>query len=269
MCVQHKVSHRQPTLPLQAHLCDVYWGKSKVNNNTPRSVTNPPPWANLDPRVLSPIPDKKTREARWDESFSHGNYLQRTEVKATSLRKRPASAGVRRRQQEQTITHHGKSSDDGVNNLQGGARRRPSSANERGRDVAYGGGGGGSSGASRCGNPSGARDSEVEQRRARFNSACGGVVGFSDGLEEGQHTGQGRKTGENSCGKRSSVYSTEEKEILAGGYRLTDRQEATFREFVAMLVDFDTCSTVCILGDAFREAQLATGLHNFTGCGAD
>ncbi len=147
MRVQINIPSRQLFFPTQAHLSDVYWGKSKVNNNTPRSVTNPPPWANLDPRVLSPIPDKKKREARWDESFYRGNCLQRNEVKAaTTLRKRPASAGVRRGQQELAHTHHGISSDDGLKKSQGRVRRRPSSANERGRHVAYGGGDGGGGG---------------------------------------------------------------------------------------------------------------------------
>ena len=58
-------------------------------------------------------------------------------------------------------------------------------------------------------------------------------------------------------------------EILSGGYNLDDNQESVFREFVALLVDFDSSSAADILRDAFHEAQLASGLHNFTGCGPD
>jgi len=221
------------------------------------------------------IPDKKKREARWDESFFRGNCLQRNEVKTnTTLRKRPASAGVRRGQQELANTHHGISSDDRLKQSEGGVRRRPSSANERGRHLAYGGGGGGGCGGSLsgCGDTSARRDTEVgriPQRRGRDGGALGGVGDLSGGPQGRQDKGNGEDHGENNRGERSTAYSIEEREILAGEYRLSDRQEAIFREFVAMLVDFDTCSTVSILDDVFREAQLATGLHNFTGCGAD
>lgn len=68
---------------------------------------------------------------------------------------------------------------------------------------------------------------------------------------------------------RNSVYSAEDVEILSGGYSLDDNQESVFRKFVDLLVDFDSCRAADILRDAFREAQLASGLHDFTGCEAD
>lgn len=64
----------------------------------------------------------------------------------------------------------------------------------------------------------------------------------------------------------NGVFSVEDIEILSGGYSLDDSQEAVFRKFVLLLVDFDSCSAADILRDAFCEAQQASGLHNFTGC---
>lgn len=269
----------------QAHLSDVYWGRSKVNNNTPRSMTNPPPWANLDPRVLSPIPDKKKRETHWDDSFFRGNCLQRNEIgtgskaNTTTLRKRPASAGVRRGKQEATSAKnagHGdgnSSNRGGANKLRRGVKSRPSSANVRGRGEAYAG--------------SGSSTTTRRDEAARFTAfaangrrgsraggmldyhACSSVGGGGGLLRRNTTDGGGSTNNVDNSGTNSGAYSVEEREILAGGYRLNSRQEATFREFVAMLVDFDTCSTVNILDDVFREAQLATGLQDFTGCGAD
>lgn len=247
-------------------MSDVYWGKSKVNNDTPRSVTNPPPWANLDPRVLSPIPDKKKREACWDDSFSRGNCLQPTVIrgksKPTAVRKRPASAGVRRGHQAPPSANnmnHGNSGSGGTNKMQGGVKSRPSSANVRGRDASYGS----------VGNSNTTRRSGTN---AQWGSGLYGTSGqhargcFSRGSASNTSGGD---NGRNNHGKSCGAFSTEEREILAGGYRLNERQEATFREFVAMLVDFDTCSMVRILDNVFRETQLATGLQDFTGCGED
>lgn len=264
----------------QAHLSDVYWGRSKVNNNTPRSMTNPPPWANLDPRVLSPIPDKKKREAHWDDKFFRGNCLQRNELGGSSkttatLRKRPASAGVRRgHQQEATNAKNaghgdGSSSRGGVNKLQRGVRSRPSSANVRGRGEAYAGGGRRDETNSFATLAANGRRGSGADAMSDYH-ACSSVDGSGGGLLRRKITNRGGSTSSNNnCGKNSDAFSVEEREILAGGYRLNSRQEATFREFVTMLVDFDTCSTVHILDDVFREAQLATGLQEFTGCGAD
>lgn len=240
----------------QAHLSDVYWGRSKVNNSTPRSVSNPPPWANLDPRVLSPIPDKKKREAQWDDKFFQGNSLgQNGGGRGPSVRplrrKRPASAGAIRGQQEATSAMVASQGERGE--VIGGARKqqarvkiRPSSADDRGRnDVA--------------GHTARRRDTNHadefaanRQRRPQYEAGgCGGGVDVANRGESG------------------IFYSPEEVDILAGGYRLNKRQESTFRDFVAMLVDFDACSVVHILDDAFREAQLATGLQDYTGYGAD
>lgn len=251
-----------------------------MNNNTPRSMTNPPPWANLDPRVLSPIRDKKKREAHWDDKFFRGNCLKRNVVGGgpktiTTLRKRPASAGVRRGQQEGTGGRNaghgdGSNSRGGVNKLQRGVKSRPSSANVSGRGEAYPGGGSSTATARRDETnrftafaANGRRGSGADDI-PDYHHACNSVGG--GGLLRRKITNRVGSTNNNND---SAACSVEEREILAGGYRLNSRQEATFREFVAMLVDFDTCSTVHILDDAFREAQLATGLQDFTGCGAD
>lgn len=252
-------------LPTQAHLSDVYWGKSKVNNETPRSVTNPPPWANLDPRVLSPIPDKKKREACWDDSFPLGNCLQPKEARRSSkpaaVRKRPASAGVRRGHQESPSANnmvHGNSSGSGdVKKLQGGVKGRPSSADVRRRDSAYDNIGNGYTTS---------RGDTITQRVPGVDGTSGYSAPGCSSRDSGSRTSGGDK-GRSNQGRGSGAFSTEEREILAGGYRLNASQESTFRDFVAMLVDFDTCSMVRILDDVFRETQLATGLQDFTGCG--
>lgn len=231
----------------------MYWGKSKVNNETPRSVTNPPPWANLDPRVLSPIPDKKKREACWDDSFPLGHCLQPKEVRRRSKpaagRKRPASAGVRREHQEPPS---GNSGSGGTKSLQGRVRNRPSSADVRGRDAA-------------CDNVG--NGYPKTQRVPGVDGTSGYNARGCSSRSSGNNTSGGDKGRSSNQRKAGGVFSTEEREILAGGYRLNENQEGTFREFVAMLIDFDTCSMVRILDDVFRETQLATGLQDFTGCG--
>lgn len=260
-----------------------------MNNNTPRSMTNPPPWANLDPRVLSPIPDKKKREAHWDDNFFRGNCLQRSDIgtgsktNVTAPRKRPASAGVRRGKQEATSAKnpgHGDGNSSisrgGANKLRRGVKCRPSSANVRGRGEAYARGSGSSTTTTRRDETTHFTAFAANERlgsRAGDASdyhACSSVGGGGGFLRRNTTNGGGSTTtNKDNSGKNSGAYSVEEREILSGGYRLNSRQEATFREFVAMLVDFDTCSTVNILDDVFREAQLATGLQDFTGCGAD
>ncbi|CAN0571813.1 unnamed protein product, partial [Ectocarpus sp. 12 AP-2014] len=158
-------------------------------------------------------------------------------------------------------------------------KRRPASARERDR------GGACKSGRKRGGIGDG--DSEAatarnDQNRPRTFGAIGqrgpaeDNASYSAGVSEGGGNLKREKnkqvwgeTGNNNRGSSRSAYSVEEREILAGDYRLNDEQESTFREFVTMLVDFDTCSTVQILDDVFREAQLATGLQDFTGCGSD
>lgn len=234
-----------------------------MNNDTPRSVTNPPPWANLDPRVLSPIPDKKKREACWDDSFPRGKCLQREEIRGSSkpsaIRKRPASAGVRRGRQEPpsaNSTDCCNSDIGGAKRLQRGVKSRPLSAKVRGSDAACGGGG----------------NSDSITKRSDTSALEGsGFDGNSGQLRGGSAHGS-RKTilgGDNgrNHGKSSGGFATEERDILAGSYSLNESQKTTFREFVAMLVDFDTCSMVRILDDVFRETHFATGLQDFTGCG--
>lgn len=278
--VSLKCHHNQT----QAHLSDVYWGRSQVNNNTPRSMANPPPWANLDPRVLSPISDKKKREAHWDDKFFRGDCLRRNErgnvskTTSTALRRRPASAGVRREQQEEATSANNAGHGNGngrrcVNKLKRRVNSRPSSANVRGRAEVYTG----------VGTSTTTRRDETNRLTTfaanwRGGSGVDGVSDFYTGSSVGvgdllrrEATSRRGSTNINNdnSGKNSGAFSVEEREILAGGYRLNSRQAATLRDFVAMLVDFDTCSTVHILDDVFREAQLATGLQDFTGCGAD
>lgn len=65
------------------------------------------------------------------------------------------------------------------------------------------------------------------------------------------------------------IFSDGDKSILNGQYQLNEQQESTFQQFVSMLVDFDTWSGVRIANDAFREAQLATSLRDFTGYGEE
>lgn len=254
----------------QAHLSGVYLGKSRVNNDVPKSLMNPPPWANLDPRVLSPIPDKKKREACWDDSFARGSCLQRKEVpggpKPTVVRKRPASAGIRRGHQEPPSANimergnRGNRGNGGAKQPQGGTKSRPSFANAPGRDAA-------------CGNVGNSdttrRSSDADVQRS---SGVYGALGFHArgcSSRRSDSSASGGDNGSNNRRKSCGAFSAEEKEILAGSYRLNERQEATFRDFVAMLVDFDTCSMVRIIDDVFRETQLATGLQDFTGCGED
>lgn len=59
----------------------------------------------------------------------------------------------------------------------------------------------------------------------------------------------------------------EERELLNVDYELDEEQKAVFGSFVGMLTSFDTCSMMSIIEDTFREAQSATGLQHFTGCG--
>lgn len=243
----------------QAHLSDVYGGQSKVNNSTPRSVATPPPWANLDPRVLSPIPDKKKREARWDDKFFRGNPLQsgtrsseRTPVPGrsglTTSRRRPASAGVRK----------GDESSTAINNT-GRLRGRPSSANVRGRET-HNGGTRHSSG----GEPNDLR--YVDGATIRRPRPSGDEPGNTSGGMDSARGGFARRGNGNGG---SNTFSPDEIRIITGEYQLDQKQEATYRAFVSMLVDFDTCIAFRVIDDAFREAMVATGLQDFTGCGEE
>lgn len=237
-------------------MSEVYGSRSKVNNATPRSMINPPPWANLDPRVLSPIPDKRQREARWNHKFFQGNCLhdqhrfaERSSVSGAgskSTRRRPASAGVRREAEASATL-----------NTRNTSRRqgRPSSATVRGRDFYTRNG----NDIIREGNDTSCVVGAMNKRQHSSidcNNLNGGVA-F-------QRQSCGRQGGTLSC---EGAYSQEEMEIIEGKYRLDGKQESIFREFVAMLVNFDTCAVVNIIDDAFREVQMVSGLENFTGCG--
>lgn len=249
----------------QAHLSDVYAGRSKVNNDTPRSVSNPPPWANLDPRVLSPIPDKKRREAHWDNKFSSGRCLQNearpggryshavSSDRPGGTRPRPASAGVRRGNDHAGTAKHREGNDK-----RGG---RPMSANVHGREPSdrdSDGFVGERNAADLCAGAASGR------RRRRPSDGPEFSLGGGDNLPPERIAKRGGVTR-----RRNSVYSAEDMKILSGEYKLDDNQESVYRKFVTMLVDFDSCSAADILRDAFREAQLANGLHSFTGCDAD
>ena len=164
----------------------------------------------------------------------------------SSARQRPASAGVRW-------------SNEVDSRFSGAARqgKRSSSANARGRNI-YGKHNGDDYGgmrnnlgwfqegatSTRRGTSSGERDDRPgEGYRRRFY-------------------GHRRKSG----GSGGVLHqSQEERNIAEGTYTLDETQKATFRTFVAMLVDFDTCIAAQILDDAFIEAQLASGLQDFTG----
>lgn len=256
----------------------MYAGRSKVNNNTPRSVSNPPPWANLDLRVLSPIPDKKRREANWDNQFSAGNCCLQNEARPAAgrysyavssgrpksgARPRPASAGVRR----------GNDNVGTLNCRDGNAKRgrgaRPMSADVRGREPSTRESDGCCVGER---NAAEYRTVGAASSRRRRHPSDGSDY-YPGGDEEGNVP---RKSGVKRGGGSShryinsnSVYSAEDMDILSGGYSLDDNQQSAFRKFVALLVDFDSFNAAVILRDAFREAQLASGLHDFTGCGAD
>lgn len=249
----------------QAHLSDVYAGRSKVNNDTPRSVSNPPPWANLDRRVLSPIPDKKRREDHWNNDFSSGRCLEDeprsggryphaiSSGRPGGTRPRPASAGVRR-----SNDHAGTANRREGNAKTGG---RPMSANVRGRDASDGysdGFVGERNAADLCGGAASGRRRRRPSDRSEFCPGRGESLLRENVAKRG-----------GVVHRRNSIYSPEDREILDGGYKLDDNQESVFRKFVTMLVDFDSCIAADILRDAFREAQLANGLHNFTGCDAD
>ena len=251
----------------------MYAGRSKVNNGTPRSVSNPPPWANLDPRVLSPIPNKKKREANWNNTFSSEKFCLQDGVRPTAgryshvvssgrpksgSRPRPASAGVRR----------GNGNDGTTNRRDGNAKTargaRPMSANVRGREPSQGqsDGWGGERDAAdyTVGEASGRRRRHPSDGSEFYPGGGGGNI-----PRENVENLRGGLTRRN----RDGVFSAEDMEILSGGYSLDDSQEAVFRKFVLLLVDFDSYSAADILRDAFCEAQLASGLHNFTGCLAD
>lgn len=217
----------------------------------------PPPWANLDPRVLSPIPNTKKREAQWDDTFAYGPQLdfsatatgrdtsRSSQVAKTNARRRPASAGIRRGDADDEIRHRGSAAST---RRSGG---RPSSATVFGRET---------------------RDLEesgvVIGRAGRRSTTT-----YSDATE-----GQANADGNFACdveGVVGDVYpdgdrgelSLEEKELVQGGYTLDEEQRKVVRSFIQILVGFDTCSMMSIIDDAFREAQSATGLQDFTGCG--
>lgn len=165
-------------------------------------------------------------------------------------RKRPASAGSFRGKEEGTnamAASHGGRGDavSGVRKQQGRTKIRPSSATVRGRnDISS--------------HTPGLTDYNylhdfAASRQQGLPYDAGGLRGDTRVLNHG----------------KGGMYSAKEMEIIAGSYKLSKRQESTFREFVAMLVDFDACSVVHILDNAFREAQLATGLQDFTGGGVD
>lgn len=238
---------------------EVYRGRSTLDNNTPISVKKPPPWANLDRRVLSPIPDKEHREALWDDNFihprSHTNKAQVMRIsfpdkaqvmsRSNTEKRRPASAGVQRSQ--------------GVGLPYGDAVRRvnrPSSANICGRNI-----------------NSDKRGGNVKDKLRRvYEGATLTRWGDSSSQTRGRR-GQGYGTREDIQARASHIRSdimlklSRQRNIAEGTYMLDETQETTFRAFVAMLVNFDTCSAVRILDDAFLEAQLASGLQDFTGCG--
>lgn len=102
--------------------------------------------------------------------------------------------------------------------------------------------------------------------------SCGGTPGRRENDEPPRKTYRGglpsddvAKNGASSNGD----LSVEEREIVNGGYTLDCEQKAAFGTFVDMLVNFDTCTMLNIIDDAFREAQSATSLQDFTGCGHD
>lgn len=258
-------------------------------------MSKPPPWANVDPRVLSPIPNTKQREARWDDKFFKGNCLVRDEERfsqrcnnsasrstsSSGNRRRPASAGVRRtgHEADSSTSHHQTNTAINVRRQQ----RRPSSANVRGReagnttadDV-------GSSGGDGRGGCERKRDTRLcptddtvkgEMRRSSgypSNNNVGGRGGGGSGIPRittvTRHHGSSLVE---SSSNSNTGYLSEEQQIIDEAYTLNDKQETAFRTFVAMLADFDTSSAVKIVEDTFREAQVATGLQDFTGCGED
>lgn len=238
----------------QVHLREVYRGRSTLDNNTPISVKKPPPWANLDRRVLSPIPDKEHREALWDDNFIHASSrMNKAQVMRTSFpdsrsntteKRRPASAGVQRSK--------------GVDLPYGDEVRRanrPSSANICGRNI-Y----------------SDKRGGSVKDKLRRiYEGATKTRWGDSSSQTCGRRW-QGYGTREDIQARASHVRSdvlklSRQRNIAEGTYMLDETQETTFRAFVAMLVDFDTFSAIRILDDAFLEAHLASGLQDFSGCG--
>lgn len=281
---------------LQAHLSTVYGGRSKVNNGTPRSMSKPPPWANLDPRVLSPIPNTKQREARWDDKFFKGNCLLRDEERfsqrcnnsasrltSSGNRRRPASAGVRRtgHEADSSISHHKTNTAINVRRQQ----RRPSSANVRGREA--GNTTADDVGSSSGGDGRGGCERKRDTRLCPTDDTVRGGIRRSSCYPSNNNVG-GRGGGDNSIPRITTVtrhhhgsslvesssngntgYLPEERQIIDGDYTLNDKQETAFRTFVTMLADFDTSSAVRIVEDTFREAQVATGLQDFTGCGED
>lgn len=228
-------------------MSEVYRGRSKVKNDTPRSVAKPPPWANLDPRVLSPIPNKKKREARWDKHFAFGSGLQRevtpSSVEApgtsrsrrlttTAIRRRPASAGVRGGHNN-SIHLHGEAAPTCRS-----WGSRPVSATVRGRET-----------------PNWDGSDTAGSSTGRLNKAiCPTAASPGGGV-----TNRGS----------SRQLSMEERDVLDAEYVLDEEQKTVVGSFVDMLTSFDTCSMISIIEDTFREAQSATGLHDFTGCGDD
>lgn len=217
-------------------------------------MKKPPPWANLDRRVLSPIPDKAHREALWDDNFIHSNsHMNRAQAMRISFpdsqKRRPASAGVQRSKGV------GLPDSDAVRRA-----NRPLSANVRGRNI-YGD----KRGSSYFGVKDKLRWVNEDATKTRWGNPSSKTCGRRE---------QSYGTREDRQSRASHVTSDElklsrQKTIAEGTYMLDETQETTFRAFVAMLVDFDTFSAVRILDDAFLEAQLASGLQDFTGCGDD
>lgn len=236
----------------QAHLSEVYRNRSGINNSVPRTVVEPPPWANLDLGLTSSAREKRLREAQWDDRFAHGQDAQEGAAASrsrsrpqTSARRRPASAGSARRQHERSSDARATHSSLTPVRMQSAANLRERSKQHRGHNVAAEG----------HESLDVLRSSDKTDKRKATGKhdqdQAGGLSYFPTGTVRG--------------GDASP--SAGEDNILDREYRLNAIQQATFRAFVEMLTTFDTYSMIHVVDDAFREAQRATGLQDFTGCG--
>ncbi|CAM9299335.1 unnamed protein product, partial [Discosporangium mesarthrocarpum] len=220
------------------HLNEVIRGRSKLDNKLPRTVETPPPWATVDPSLLSPIPNAKEREARWNQKFFLERSLDGQDTKKRldcrpRPRQRPASAGVRKLPDEARF------------------RERPSSATLRGTGALH-------------------RQVVTERPGGHFGfQERKGIYrkGNSDHLEGARKNDRVADDGLEWQGEQDlEGLSKEELDILKGTYTLNEEQDLTYRRFTRMLIDFDTCTMIRILEDAFQDAQDATMLADFTGC---
>jgi hypothetical protein len=62
-----------------------------------------------------------------------------------------------------------------------------------------------------------------------------------------------------------TALTRDEQERLNRGYDLSSEESSIYKQFIAFLSSKDPMLQIHILEDAFRDAQIASGLHDYTG----